>query len=251
MDEFFGVLKFIDKSVFAKNTCEKILEETILAASTYRRLRYQNSFSSRFWKVGQMLYGELSFLGSFKNIVLKNNFQVFHFTSIFITLVYLIFSISRFSNVIQALADEKTTHIPFRNSVLTRLLQESLGGNCKTSLVVSDIIFCCFTVLLFFLVTEILGIVRRRRLKPTVLQLMNTVFKTGEHYVGLPYPFVISTSMYVICQIKLEIWLLQGMQLPASHFLSSSSYKFLGSLKYRLVYPTWHGYLIAKSIYTN
>ena len=39
-------------------------------------------------------------------------------------------------NVIQALAEGKKTHIPFRNSTLTRLLQESLGGNCKTSLVV-------------------------------------------------------------------------------------------------------------------
>ena len=44
-------------------------------------------------------------------------------------------------NVIQALADERTTHVPFRNSVLTRLLQESLGGNCKTSLIVSQIQF--------------------------------------------------------------------------------------------------------------
>ena len=39
-------------------------------------------------------------------------------------------------NVIQALAEGKKTHVPFRNSTLTRLLQESLGGNCKTSLVV-------------------------------------------------------------------------------------------------------------------
>lgn len=128
------------------------------------------------WKVGQILHGELRFLGSFKNIVLKNDFQIFHFSLIFITFLYWIFSVSRFSNVIQALADEKTTHIPFRNSVLTRLLQESLGGNCKTSLVVSDIIFYFFSVLLFFSITEILGIMSRRRLKPTVLQLMNTFF---------------------------------------------------------------------------
>ena len=43
--------------------------------------------------------------------------------------------------MIQALAESadtgRTGHIPFRNSTLTRLLQESLGGNCKTSLVVS------------------------------------------------------------------------------------------------------------------
>ena len=48
-------------------------------------------------------------------------------------------------NVIQALAESadtgRTGHIPFRNSTLTRLLQESLGGNCKTSLVVSEVIW--------------------------------------------------------------------------------------------------------------
>jgi hypothetical protein len=33
-----------------------------------------------------------------------------------------------------AAAAEKARHVPFRNSSLTRLLQESLGGNCKTSL---------------------------------------------------------------------------------------------------------------------
>ena len=47
---------------------------------------------------------------------------------------YVFFIVLR--NVIQALAEGKKTHVPFRNSTLTRLLQESLGGNCKTSLVV-------------------------------------------------------------------------------------------------------------------
>lgn len=45
-------------------------------------------------------------------------------------------SLLELGNVIQALAEGKKTHVPFRNSTLTRLLQESLGGNCKTSLVV-------------------------------------------------------------------------------------------------------------------
>jgi hypothetical protein len=38
-------------------------------------------------------------------------------------------------NVIQALAD-KRKHVPFRDSKLTRILESSVGGNCKTSLLV-------------------------------------------------------------------------------------------------------------------
>jgi len=39
--------------------------------------------------------------------------------------------------VINALTDGKSTHIPYRDSKLTRVLQESLGGNSKTSLIVT------------------------------------------------------------------------------------------------------------------
>jgi chromosome segregation ATPase len=46
-------------------------------------------------------------------------------------------SLFMLGNCIQALADHKITHIPYRNSILTRLLQESLGGNAKTSLIVT------------------------------------------------------------------------------------------------------------------
>jgi kinesin family member 5 len=35
------------------------------------------------------------------------------------------------------LTDPKTTFVPFRDSKLTRLLQDSLGGNSKTSLIVT------------------------------------------------------------------------------------------------------------------
>lgn len=40
-------------------------------------------------------------------------------------------------NCIQALAEGKSKYIPFRDSKLTRLLEQSLGGNSKTSLIVT------------------------------------------------------------------------------------------------------------------
>ena len=40
-------------------------------------------------------------------------------------------------NCIQALSDKKAKYIPFRDSKLTRLLEDSLGGNSKTSLIVT------------------------------------------------------------------------------------------------------------------
>ena len=45
-------------------------------------------------------------------------------------------SLSTLGNVIHALT-HKTEHIPYRDSKLTRLLKESLGGNYKTSLIVT------------------------------------------------------------------------------------------------------------------
>jgi len=47
-------------------------------------------------------------------------------------------SLSALGNVISALADGDRLHIPYRDSKLTRILQESLGGNSRTT-----IIICC------------------------------------------------------------------------------------------------------------
>lgn len=44
-------------------------------------------------------------------------------------------SLSTLCHVISALTDPKATYIPYRDSKLTRLLQDSLGGNTKTVMI--------------------------------------------------------------------------------------------------------------------
>ena len=44
-------------------------------------------------------------------------------------------SLSALGNVISALVEGATKHIPYRDSKLTRLLQDSLGGNTKTVMI--------------------------------------------------------------------------------------------------------------------
>jgi len=46
-------------------------------------------------------------------------------------------SLSALGNVIKSLTDANKCHIPYRDSKLTRILQESLGGNSKTTLVIA------------------------------------------------------------------------------------------------------------------
>lgn len=44
-------------------------------------------------------------------------------------------SLSALGNVISSLVDGKSSHVPYRDSKLTRLLQDSLGGNSKTVMI--------------------------------------------------------------------------------------------------------------------
>ena len=44
-------------------------------------------------------------------------------------------SLSALGNVINAMVEGKTKHVPYRDSKLTRLLQDSLGGNTKTVMI--------------------------------------------------------------------------------------------------------------------
>ena len=46
-------------------------------------------------------------------------------------------SLTTLGRVINSLTDGKSTHIPYRESKLTRVLQESLGGNSKTCLIIT------------------------------------------------------------------------------------------------------------------
>lgn len=46
-------------------------------------------------------------------------------------------SLSALGNVINSLTDSRASHIPYRDSKLTRILQESLGGNSRTTLIIN------------------------------------------------------------------------------------------------------------------
>jgi len=46
-------------------------------------------------------------------------------------------SLTTLGIVINALTEKKSSHIPYRDSKLTKILQDSLGGNSKTSLIIT------------------------------------------------------------------------------------------------------------------
>ncbi|XP_052367755.1 kinesin heavy chain-like [Oncorhynchus keta] len=45
-------------------------------------------------------------------------------------------SLSALGNVISALAEGTKSHVPYRDSKMTRILQDSLGGNCRTTIII-------------------------------------------------------------------------------------------------------------------
>uniref|UniRef100_A0A3Q2YZ24 Kinesin-like protein n=1 Tax=Hippocampus comes TaxID=109280 RepID=A0A3Q2YZ24_HIPCM len=47
-------------------------------------------------------------------------------------------SLAALGNVIAALSEGTKSHVPYRDSKMTRILQDSLGGNCRTTIVI-----CC------------------------------------------------------------------------------------------------------------
>ena len=46
-------------------------------------------------------------------------------------------SLTTLGKVITSLTDKKSTHVPYRESKLTRILQQSLGGNSRTALIIT------------------------------------------------------------------------------------------------------------------
>ena len=47
---------------------------------------------------------------------------------------YINLSLHYLEQVIVALADSRRSHVPYRNSMMTTVLRDSLGGNCMTAM---------------------------------------------------------------------------------------------------------------------
>lgn len=48
---------------------------------------------------------------------------------------YINLSLHYLEQVIVALAEKNRTHVPYRNSMMTSVLRDSLGGNCMTTMI--------------------------------------------------------------------------------------------------------------------
>ena len=71
-------------------------------------------------------------------------------------------SLSALGNVIAALTDHKARpHIPYRDSKLTRILEDSLGGNCKTTMMAMILLYerCCVVTIRARLLADPRGVV--------------------------------------------------------------------------------------------
>ncbi len=54
--------------------------------------------------------------------------------------------------VIVALAEKNRTHVPYRNSMMTSVLRDSLGGNCMTTMIAACSVEKKNLDVLFFLI---------------------------------------------------------------------------------------------------
>lgn len=131
-------------------------------------------------------------------------------------------SLSSLGNVINALTDDKKKgHIPYRDSKLTRLLQESLGGNAKTTLIIT----CSPSI---FNEAETISTLRFGQRAKSV---KNTP-KINREYTVAELNLLLEKAEQTIAELKkriaqLEAYILaNGLQVPKSEVSSSTKSTF-------------------------